>query len=76
MNQGWRIRLTLEKVGSQYRGSLLTYRDLPEAHEESANLFMATAREEALAIAQHAAERLGLATFELDDRTGEQPKKT
>ena len=73
MNESWRVRLTLEKIGSQYRGSLLTYRDLPDAREESASLFMATAREEALTVAQRAAERLGLKTFELEDRTGEQP---
>ena len=75
MNQNWRVRLALERIGSQYRGSVLTYRDLPDAREESADLFMAATREEALTVASRAAQRLGLTTFELDDQTGEHPNR-
>ena len=75
MDSGWKIRLTLEWIGSQYRGSLLTYRDLPDAREETSHLFMATSREEALAVAEQATQRLGLSQYGLDDRSGEKPGK-
>ena len=71
MDTSWKIRLTLERVGDQYRGSLLTYRDLPDAREEKAHLFMAETREEALGVAERATQELGLSQYGLDDRTGE-----
>ncbi len=74
MDTSWKIRLTLDKAGDQYRGSLLTYRDLPEAREEKARLFMAKTRDEALGVAERAAQELGLSQYGLDDRTGEDSK--
>lgn len=71
MNTICKIRLTLERVGDQYRGSLLTYRDLPDAREEKVHLFMAQTKEEAFGVAEQAAQELGLSQYGLDDRTGE-----
>lgn len=71
MDTNWKIRLTLERVGTQYRASLLTYRDLPHSREERAHLFMPGSREEALNAAREAAGRLGLSKFTVNDRTSE-----
>lgn len=71
MDSNWKIRLTLKRVGAQYRASLLTYRDLPDLREEEAHLFMANSREAALNVAREAAGRLGLSEFAVNDRTDE-----
>ena len=71
MDTNWKIRLTLERVGDQYRGSLLSYRELPDSREEKSHLFMARTKEEAFGIAERAAQELGLSQYGLDDRTGE-----
>ena len=69
MDNEWKIRLTLDRVESGYRGCLLTYRDLPDVREEKVELFMVATREEAVEIASQAAARLGLPKFGLNDRT-------
>lgn len=74
MNSGKHLRLTLEKIGDQFRGSVLIYEEFTDRREESADTFMALSRDEALAVAQRTTARLGLVRFELDDRTGE-PKE-
>lgn len=71
MDTNWKIKLTLERVGTQYRASLLTYRDLPHSREEKAHLFMAGSREEALNVAREAAGGLGISKFAVIDRTNE-----
>lgn len=74
MKRNWKIRLTLERIGTEYRGSLLSYRDLPQSREEKTYLFMAETLEAALDVAREAAGRLGLSNFTVDDLTDENPR--
>lgn len=59
MNSGKHVRLTLEKIGDQFRGSILIYEEFTDLREESVDTFIALSRNEALAVAQRTTTRLG-----------------
>jgi hypothetical protein len=71
MGSGWKVRVTLQRITDQYRASVLTYRELENAREEKAELFMADSREAALELARDVARQVGARKLQIDDQTSE-----
>ena len=69
MEEAWKFRLTLERIGDQYRAGLLKYRELPDVREEVSRIYMAGSKDEAIAIAERAVYESGQSKYELVDKT-------